>query len=69
MVVEARQSFQFFRQIIWVLKNNQAFCKVLYGILNYLISIIKSFKNQSIKPNFTLTKWATLSNLNFLRLL
>ena len=56
MVVEARQSFQFFRQIIWVLKNNQAFCKVLYGILNYLISIIKSFKNQSIKPNFTLTK-------------
>ena len=41
MVVEARQSFQFFRQNTWVLKNNKALSKFLYGILHYLISITR----------------------------
>ena len=30
MVVEARQSFQFFRQIAWFLGNNKAFSKFWY---------------------------------------
>ena len=42
MVVVARQSFQFFKQKIWFLENNRDFSKCLYGILHYLISIIKS---------------------------
>ena len=42
MVVGARQGFQFFRQKTWFLKNNRALSKFLYGVLNYLISIIKS---------------------------
>ena len=41
MVVGARQSFQFFRQNTWFLENNRALSKFLYGILHYLISIIK----------------------------
>ena len=40
-VVGARQSFQIFRQNAWFLENNRALPKVLYGILHYLISIIK----------------------------
>ena len=40
-VVGARQSFQFFRQTTWFLKNNRALAKMLCGILHYLISIIK----------------------------
>ena len=41
MVAEARQSFQFFRQNIWFLKNKKPFAKFLYVILHYLISITK----------------------------
>ena len=40
-VVGARQSFQFFRQTTWFLKNNRALSKILCGILHYLTSIIK----------------------------
>ena len=39
-VVGARQSFQIFRQNTWFLEN-RALSKFLYGILHYLISIIK----------------------------
>ena len=42
MVVGARQGFHFFRQKTWFLKDNRALSKFLYGVLNYLISIIKS---------------------------
>ena len=42
MVVGARQSFQFFRQKTWFLENNRAFSKFLFGVLHYLVSIIKS---------------------------
>ena len=38
MVVEAHQSFKFFRQNTWFLKNNRAFPKFLYEILHYLVS-------------------------------
>ena len=41
MVAGARQSFQFFRQTTWFLENNRALSKILYGILHYLISLIK----------------------------
>ena len=41
VVVGARQSFQFFIQKTWFLKNNSALSKFLYVILHYLISIIK----------------------------
>ena len=41
VVVEARQSFQFFRQNTWFLKNNRSLSKSLYGTLHYLISITK----------------------------
>ena len=40
-IVGARQSFQVFRQNTWFLENNRAFSKFWYGILHYLISIIK----------------------------
>ena len=46
LVVEARQSFQFFRENTWFL----ALSKYLYGILHYLTSITKSKESQSIKP-------------------
>ena len=42
MVVGARQSFQFFRQKTWLLENNKALSRFLYGVPPYLISIIKS---------------------------
>ena len=42
VVARAAQSFQFFRQKTWFLENNRALSKFLYGILYYLISIIKS---------------------------
>ena len=42
MVAGARQSFQFFRQKTWFLENNRALSKFLYGVSQYLISIIKS---------------------------
>ena len=38
----AQQTFQFFRQKTWFLENNRTSSKFLYGILHYLISIIKS---------------------------
>ena len=41
MVVEVRQSFQFFRQNTWFLENDTALSKFCYGILHYLISITK----------------------------
>ena len=41
MVVGARQSFQFFKQITWFLGNNRAFCKFGNRILLDLTSIIK----------------------------
>ena len=42
MVVGARQNFQFFKQKPWFLENNRAMSEFLYGILHYLITIIKS---------------------------
>ena len=41
MVIVARQSFQFFKQITWFPGNNRALCKSKYRILHNLISIIK----------------------------
>ena len=41
LVIEARQSFQFFRHNTWFLKNNRALSKFLYRILHYFISITK----------------------------
>ena len=41
LVVGARQSFQFLRQNTSFLENNRALSEFLYGILHYLISIIK----------------------------
>ena len=41
VVVGARQSFQFFRQIAWFLGNNRALSKFRYRILYNLISITK----------------------------
>ena len=45
MVVGARKSFQFFRQITWFLGNNRALSKFKNLILHYLISIIKLKNN------------------------
>ena len=59
-VVEARQSFQFFRQIISFLVIKRALLKFKYWILHRLISIIKLQNNYSVKPNFILTTRATL---------
>ena len=59
MVVEARQSFQFFRQVTWFLANARALSKFKYQILYHVISIIKLENNQSVKPNFMLTQGST----------
>ena len=48
-VVGARHSFQIFRQNTWFLEDNRAVSKFLYGILHYLISIIKLWQDQSIQ--------------------
>ena len=40
-VVGARQNVQIFRQNTCFLENNRALAKFLWGILHYLISIIK----------------------------
>ena len=40
-LVEAHQSFQIFKQNTWFIENNSAMSKFLFGILHYLISIIK----------------------------
>ena len=61
VVVGARQSFQFFRQIAWFLGNNRALSKLGYQILYNLISTIKLQKNQSVKANFKLTTRAILT--------
>ena len=42
MVVRVGQTFQFFRQNNWFLKNKRAFFKFLFGILYYLIKAKKS---------------------------
>ena len=51
-MVDARQCFQFFRQIAWFLGNNKALSKFKYQILYNLITIITKLKNYSIKFNF-----------------
>ena len=43
--VEARQSFQFFRQTTWFLANARALSKFKYWILHHLLSIIKLQNN------------------------
>ena len=58
MVVEARQSFQFFRQITWILGYNRALSEFRYRILYNVISITK---NHSVKANFKLITPATLN--------
>ena len=40
-IVRAGQSFQIFRQDTWFLEKNRALSKILYGILHYVIRIIK----------------------------
>ena len=62
VVVGARQSFRFFRQIAWFLGNNRALSKFRYRILYNVISITKLQKNHSIKFNFNLTTRATLTS-------
>ena len=48
MVDGARQSFlQFFRQNTWFLENKGVMSKFLFGIMNYLNSIITLLKNVS----------------------
>ena len=64
MVVGARQSLQFFREITWFLWNNRALPKFRYRILHNLISITKLQKNHSIKANFKLTRRATLNKFH-----
>ena len=44
MVVEARQNFQFFKQITWYLGNNRAMSKFKCRILHYLMSILNHTK-------------------------
>ena len=63
VAVGASQSFQFFRQIAWFLRNNRAFFKFSYQILYNLISITKLQNNYSIKANFNLITRATLSGI------
>ena len=41
VVIRAQQRFQIFRQNTKFLDKNKALSKFLYGILHYLISIIK----------------------------
>ena len=63
MVVGARQSFQFFRQVTWFLGNKRASSKLKYWILHHLISIIKLQNNNSVKRNLILKTRATLKYL------
>ena len=64
-VIGARQSFQIFRKNTWLLENNRALSKFLYGISHYLIITIKLQGNQSVKTNFKLTTLAILNNENY----
>ena len=57
MIVGARQSFQFFRQITWFLGNNRALSRFRYRILHNLISIIILYK----PPRATLKEQMSLS--------
>ena len=52
MVVGARQSFQFFRQITWFLGTNRALSKFRHRNLHNLSTITKLLKNHSVKANF-----------------
>ena len=45
MVVGAHQSFQFFRQITWFLRNKRVLSKFNYWILHHLLRIIKLQNN------------------------
>ena len=63
MVVEARLSFQFFRQKTWFLGNNRGLSKFWYQILHNLISTTKLKKHYSVKNNSKLTTQATLKDL------
>ena len=60
MVVEACQSFQFFRQTTWFLRNNRTLSKFRYRILHNK-KILHYKKNQFVKASFELTTRATLS--------
>ena len=48
VVVEANQSFQFFRQNTWFLENNGALSKFLYGKFHHLIDITKLQNKKSV---------------------
>ena len=54
VVVGAHQSFQFFKQITWFLRNNAALSKFRYQILYYLINqvIIKSVGESQFYINY-----------------
>ena len=43
MIVGARQSFQFFRQITWFLGNKKALPKFKYWILHHLL-VLSNYK-------------------------
>ena len=62
-VVGACQIFQFFRQAVWLLRNNRISSKFRYRISYNLNSINKLYKNYPINANFNLTTPATLSDL------
>ena len=47
MGVGARQTFQFFRQVTWLLINNGALSKFKCRVLHYRISIIKKSVRKS----------------------
>ena len=47
MVVEAPQSFQFFRKNTCFLENNIALSNLVYGIFHYLFGITKLLKKVS----------------------
>lgn len=55
MIVKARQSFQFLKQMNWFIRNNEALSKFRYWILLYQVT-----KNQPVKANFMSTLQATL---------
>ena len=55
MIVKARQSFQFLKQMNWFIRNNETLSKFRYWILLYQVT-----KNQPVKANFMLTLQATL---------
>ena len=64
MEVGALQSFRFFRQNTWLLKNNRALSKFLYGILNYFISITKLKKKSVHKTQFYINHASRLKTIS-----